>query len=323
MSAEGWQGAFDPSTCMEGGLSTSSWLMSDTGSAFCEIRPERRQHVRHDIAASLGAVPRELAIQPAHLAANDFAHQGTHARTVLAALRHTDFLPSNSARHVICFIDARPIMLSITWKICVDGVFDSDAVARRFAGRCPTGYVISILRGDLTPLQLGFHAQAEAGEVFTIVFEPFQIIPGDPSPPGPPPDEGDDEDSQSGNDQMPDDQGNILPEQDGLPVQCADTGGTGLTSNRSCSGSSSDCVVMWPAMSRLDAVPAGTWWITPIGIVRGSRGSGQAVCRLDTLVGDFVLLWSVPRSPRDVVITATASSLGRRARSVSSKWSSN
>ena len=115
-SVDGWDPAFDPSRHLYGGFIAHTWLMSDDASGFFILQPERRRQVRQDIAFFLNVSSRELVIQAAHLTAQDFAYKGVAASTVLAALRSTEFLPSYRSRPVICFIDARAVLLTITWQ---------------------------------------------------------------------------------------------------------------------------------------------------------------------------------------------------------------
>ena len=154
-SDHGWDADFDPATIINGGFNGFTWLLSDERSEVFVVRPERRRQIRQDLAAQLNASSRELVIQSARLASPDFAYKGIAVQTVLAALRHTNFLPSYSSRPVVCFVDARPVLLTVTWQVCPDGILNTNALAERFVPRCPPGYFVWLVNNDLTPITPG------------------------------------------------------------------------------------------------------------------------------------------------------------------------
>ena len=130
-----------------------------------------------------GVSSRELVLQAAHLDVQDFAHRGVCARAVLAALRHTEFLPSTQGRAVVCFVDARPILGGLVWQVCPNGYLDYAAVVARSAHRCPAGYTTWLLKsGDLVQPAGPFLAVL-GGEVFTVCFQYSPPVEEDISPP--------------------------------------------------------------------------------------------------------------------------------------------
>ena len=281
-SAYGWEVDFDPAQHIFGGFHAHTWLMSDYSAEFFLLRPDRRSQLRQDIAAQLQVSSRELVLQPARLRDPDFAYKGVAASSVLAAFRSTGFLPSPRLRPVVCFIDARPILYTLTWQVCPDGVIDSGVIANRFLGHCPAGYSIAVLRQDSLPLRIGEFIPVDDGEVFTILFVPFRTLPNsEPHSPDSPDDDDADEDTA-------DDAGDDGPaiaitsalSSSGPPPGAADTGGTSHAL-----GGSTHCicrfVVKWSLFLFHGAVLAGRSGITSVhfGVDVGVEGF-SAVCGL-------------------------------------------
>ena len=280
-SAYGWDADFDPAQQISGGFHAHTWLMSDDSAEFFLLRPDRRRQLRQDIATALQVSSRELVLQPARLRDPDCAHRGVAASSVLAALHSTNFLPSHRLRSVVCFIDARPILGTLTWQVCPDGVIDSGVIASRFLVNCPAGYSIVILRQDLLPLRIGEFVPVDDGEVFTILFVPFQTIQNfGPQPPDEPDDDDEDEDTA-------DDAGDGGPaaytasalSPSGPPTCAADTGGTSHASGSSAHRAHR-FVVKWSLFLIHAAVLAGR-----IGIISVHFGAGDGVEGLSAVCG--------------------------------------
>ena len=279
-SHRGWIPGYDPAQHISVSFVAHTWLMHDFGERLFLLHPDRRRQVRQDIATALNVPSRELVLQPAHLASPDFSHKGTAASTVLAALDSRDFLPSLQSRSVICFVDARPVLLNITWQVCPNRLLDTGSLAARFAGICPSGHAVHITSNDLAPVPLGVHLAVEDGEVFTIFFRPFHISPDHfPPPPDHPDDDDDDEGSHDGGD---DNEGiqQIIPggAQAGYSTRPADTGGTIHTYSDSGAYSAHSFVDKWSITLLHDAIPHGWWWITPVEAGYEGKGTWFAVC---------------------------------------------
>ena len=300
-----WDAHFNPAALLSSGPTARTWLMGDDSSALFEIGSDRQQHTRQDIATVLGVSSRELVIQPAYTDAPDFAHRGVNVRTILAALRSTAFLPAYRTRHVICFLDARPILLPISWKVCPDGLLDTGEIARRYAGWCPPGFAIRIVKGNANPIRLGLHIPVNDGEVFTILFQSFQVSFEGIAPPTDPQDD-DDGDSDHPDDDRWDARSNTRPPASfgaGYPTSAADTGGT---EQPPCSNSRdpvSHTAVKWHARHYIDAVLPGTWRITPV-CLRGIKCSSDH-CTRPAVCSDGAC-WVTARSRSDGLVSGAA-----------------
>ena len=148
-TAAGWDPAYDPASDVPGGFPHFSWIISwDSSFLFC-IQPDRSRQIRQDLAQRLNVLPRDFELRPAHLELSDFAHRGLPARTVLAACRQSELLPSAGIRSVVCFIDARPLLLYITYHLCPAGLFDTGPLLQWFAARCPIGWQLCLIRSGV------------------------------------------------------------------------------------------------------------------------------------------------------------------------------
>ena len=226
---EGWISDFDPASQLSPGYNSTVWLLGNEGNRPFELQPHRRGQLRADIARLLNLSARELVLQPAHLTVPDYAYRGVAARTLLAALCRTDFADPAS-NPVICFIDARPIMLTITWRVCPNGVLDTQSIVEVYAGWCPPGLTLCILRHDHTYLPIGGRVVVEAGEVLTILFLPPLTQADAPDAPSSPGDD-DAEDPDTSEDERADDR-LADPAIVGSPAEASRaSAGTGETSN--------------------------------------------------------------------------------------------
>ncbi|CAE7354823.1 HERC4 [Symbiodinium microadriaticum] len=194
-----WTTRPDPAPWIRDHIYPFARILGDDDFFFFAIRPDRHRQLRQDLAAALQVSSRELVLQTAHLPYPDFAHQGTPASTVIAALRHTDFLPSRT-RPAICFIDARPILLSLTWKVCPDALLDTGEIALRFAAGCPARYTFCLLNSRSEELPLGTLVDVAEGEVFTAIYRSFRVTSEDDDRPNSPPDSDEDDDADTGDD---------------------------------------------------------------------------------------------------------------------------
>ena len=278
-SAVGWAPAYDASHLTGGGSLT--WVLSDETSSFFDVRADRRQQLRQDIACHVGASSRELVLQAAHLDAQDFAHRGVCARAVLAALRHTEFLPYTQGRAVVCFVDARPVLGGIVWQVCPNGSLDYAAIVARFAYRCPTGYTTWLLKSGDPVHPAGPYLAVLGGEVFIVRFQFSPPVDEDMSPPSHPPagDAGDSPDSDGdADDHLPGSGSHSVGSVSSLS-RLADTGGTARGSRTPGVGSAHRSYAMWRASPLLAVVLADTWRLTPSWSLACPLGVSSAVCR--------------------------------------------
>ena len=262
--ADGWIADFDTASQLSPGYNSTIWLLGHEENLPFELLPHRHGQLRADIAALFNAPTRELVLQPAHLAVPDYAWRGVAARTLLAALRSTAFIGPVSSS-VICFIDARPIMLTVTWKVCPDGVLDTQSLVDVYTGWCPPGLVLSILKHDHTYIPLGGRIHVEAGEVLTILFLPPTPQTDPSSGPDPPGD--DDEHDSATSDEGSEEDRRDDPGTAGSPVDSsrasAGTGGTGNTPGRPQGHLWPHHTAKWISSLLPCAVPAGGWKFTP------------------------------------------------------------
>ena len=278
-SDRGWDPAFDPSQHIYGGYTAHTWLMSDFANGFFVLQPERRHQARQDIASFLEVSSRELAFQVAHLDSHDFAYKGVATRTVLAALRSTEFLPSLRTRPAICFIDARPVLLNLTWQVCPDELLDAVSLVSRFAGYCPAGFVVCVCRSNFVPVPLGSNIAVQAGEVFTVLFWPSRVQPHSHPYYPDEPDDGDDGDEHSDSA----DEG-YNPPADPTSAHVvsrpftSDTGGTSGSSHNHADHPVFLSTVKWFTILKHLAEHAGKWWITTVKAETRIAGVDSAVC---------------------------------------------
>ena len=279
-SAEGWLEEFDPADCTTQRYPAATWIIGEDHITDFTIHPDRRSHIRYDIAALLGVSSRELVLQPAHLEQNDFCRRGRTYGTVLAAAETEGSLAAGERRNMIFFIDARPVLLGISWQGCVNGRIDTNDISARFAARCPSGWSVVFIRSDLTyrrprgveyvtdgqTLTIGFVPAApltNAGPHFT---DPFDGRPDD-----------DDRDSDDHNESVA---GHDIPASStDINAESADTGGTHHSSQGTDSFPGSGRVAMWLASICNLAVLAGTWLVTPVLPDHGSSTAAAAVCQ--------------------------------------------
>ncbi|OLP81664.1 hypothetical protein AK812_SmicGene37771 [Symbiodinium microadriaticum] len=193
---------------------------------------------------------------------------------------HTSRFPT-ATRPIICFIDARPILSTITWRVCSEGLLDTGAVAIGYAATCPTGYTFCLLNSQSEDLPLDAFVRVHDGEVFTAMFRPFQVMPDVDDHTGVHLDPPGDDDGHAETD------GDSGPQQNpthsaAFPTssQHADTGGTEHVPGSQRSFVVFGSSVMWLAKLMTTAVLAGTWPITPdCPHTRGCE-LGSAVCEL-------------------------------------------
>ena len=263
-SPDEWPLAADTAPWVTSLPATLARVLGDEDSIFFEIRPDRHRQLRQDIAAALRASSRELVLQTAHLPYPDYAQKGTHVCSIIAALRYTGFLPSQ-ARSVVCFIDARPILFEVHWRVCPEGLLDTGAVAQCYAAHCPSGYTFCLLDPSFEVLQLGAFVRVNEGEVLTAMYRPFQVFPDDavqidPHSTSPDADDDNADDSEANDPQQSLTYGASYP---ASSQQHADTGGTAHVYGSQRSPPACGFSVMWPAKFLTIAVLAGTWPITP------------------------------------------------------------
>ena len=279
-SAAGWEEHFDPAALGMARPASLTWVFGDAGSFFFDARPARHRQLRQDVALAVNAAPRDLMLQAATLDPPDFAHRGIGARILMAALRIADFLPSVRSGPVVCFVDARPILLGVTYQVCPDGIMVVSDLIARFVPRCPAGYVVCLLNPQ-SELQLpGSTVVVGAGEVLTVHFRYGGLGSDDSHFSWPP----DDYDGGHGNRPSGGDSrlggGSTQGAFASPPTSSsADTGGTGHVSGGSTGYAVQGNAVMWMPKLVRDAVPAGTWGFTSVRLCAACPGVVLAVCR--------------------------------------------
>ena len=228
----------------------------------------------HHVVVSL----QDMLVSPGGWTA--FAHRGVSVRAVIAALNHTNFLPSQHSRPAICFVDARPILLSFNWQVCPDGLLDTGEVASRFAAQCPAGYSVCLLNSNAEELPLGQVVRIEGGDVFTAFFRPFQVHHDTAGGSDPPDDPFDDDNDDADDNDDPADHHAARPPEGGVATShhYADTGGTDPASCSFVPSSAYGYSVMWFAKLFTCAVLAGTWQLTPVCPYTVVRELDKAVC---------------------------------------------
>ena len=190
-SSAGWRSAFDPAEDAPARTGHHIWIISEQEEILLRVEQERRHQLRSDIARSLSVTTDRLFLQRAHLPLNDLFHRGTHAQHVFAASR--ELLPAGAtgtASPTVCFVDARPLMLTLGWIQCPLGSFDSAPLVTRYASRCPVGWELWLLRSDLRREPIGGLIAVQPGDTFIVCFGP-QLGPFAPA--APPPDQGRDD----------------------------------------------------------------------------------------------------------------------------------
>ena len=276
----GWVSDFDPASQLSPGYNSTLWLLGDEDNLPFELQPHRRGQLRADIARLLNFSERELVLQPAHLVVPDYACRGIAARTLLAALHSTEFIEPD-ARPVICFIDARPIMLTVKWRICPRGILDTQSLFEVYASWCPLGLTLCILRSDHTHLPLGSRIHVEAGEVLTILFLASPPRPDTSDAPSPP---GDDDDEGPGaSDGETEEDRQAEHDLDSSPAGAfedpAGTGGTGSIQGGTLGHSGPHHTGKWTDSLLSHAVHAGDWIFTSACPDSSGRASCFAVCK--------------------------------------------
>ncbi|CAE7492062.1 ANKRD52, partial [Symbiodinium sp. KB8] len=261
------------------GPASPTWVLGDEASFLFDVRPSRYHFFWHDVAGAVRSIASDLTFQYALLDPPDFAYKGTAARDILAALRSADFLPSVTSWPVVCFIDARPLLLSITYQVCPDGLLDVNDVIARYVPRCPAGYEVRLFNSTFDVQQPGSLIAVAAGEVLTVLL----CFVGAPVSVGPP------------NEPFDDDDGSVDPRPDGgmsprtlrdfpsassvVTSSLADTGGTGHVDAGRHVHPVQSFLVTWLARISHDAVLAGSWRTTSVWSLAGWPELDLAVCR--------------------------------------------
>ena len=149
----------------------AAWVLH-SGDDFRFVVPvSRRSYVRQDLAAVVGVPHHELTVRPACPAISDHAYRGALARNVLAVCRVRGQHYS-APRDPIAILDARPLLLNITWVFCPGGLLCVPDVRDRFAVFCPSGYRVGIIRGHEHVARTTDAVYIEDGEPLVIVFVP-------------------------------------------------------------------------------------------------------------------------------------------------------
>ena len=117
-----------------------AWVIADDASFVFHVVPGRREFVRVDIARRMDFPHTELSLRPARPPITNHACHGVLTRNVLAAARVPGGVRQDLSRHPVCFLDARPLLLGITWRSAPGGLLTMRRVLDPILHRCPPGY---------------------------------------------------------------------------------------------------------------------------------------------------------------------------------------
>ena len=224
----GWLPGYDPAEDFPVLAGHHAWIIGDQDSFLFHVLPDRRPLFRADVARLLSVNGDGVSFQLAQQPIADFVHRGVPAQAILAASLEQSRVRTSHGEAVTCFIDARPLLLTIDRVPCPFGILDTTEVAARYSPRCPAGWELALFRSDMRREPLGLSVPVAPGEVLVVCFCPIQRGPGSPLPP--PGSDQDDDDADSD----PDDDGGHLPGdlmlRPGPSAETpSDTGGTGPT----------------------------------------------------------------------------------------------
>ena len=171
-----------------------TWVVHDAGAFRHQVRPERRQQSKQDIAARLSILPNDLVVQLPKPRIQDFCRRDQLTMHVLYAVWAPGCPSADDLSEAVCFVDLRPVLCGLYVARCPGYRFDVRELLLRFAGRCPAGmHVQAERRGTLLPPD----EQAlpvTNGDVITVFVLPDALTRewghggGDPPGPSMPPD---------------------------------------------------------------------------------------------------------------------------------------
>ena len=161
-----------------GDFSNSGWIVAHATDYTGP--PEFRHHfvserghlLRQDLAELLGVQWNHLVLRPAVPNVSDHMHLGTVSRGVLAAICTTDGTHYRAPRHPICFLDARPILLSFSCCWAPQSELNPGPLIQRFAPRCPAGHKLVAARANGKTWDMLHVAHVDDGEIIELRFEP-------------------------------------------------------------------------------------------------------------------------------------------------------
>ena len=171
-----------------------TWVLHDDGAFRHQVRPERRNYSRQDIATRLGILASDLVVQLPKPRIHDFWRRGQPTMNVLYAVWAPGCTSATDFDEAVCFVDLRPVLGGLYAARCPDYCFDVQALLDRFIGRCPPGLQVQAERRGVL---LSPHERAlpvSSGDVITVFVLPEALLTewrqGGGGPPGPPPSPG-------------------------------------------------------------------------------------------------------------------------------------
>ena len=177
-AAEGW----DPDWAPNQPYGDHAWVLAEGDRFVFQVVPGRRELVRADIARRLAFPHLELILRPARPAITNHACCGVMTRNTLAAVRTSHGVHYGAPRHPICFLDSRPLLLGITWRLAPDGLLARSRIQDPIQHRCPPGFVLGWFRPQTRPRPLDADLRVQDGDVIILAFIPAEIFAPDPAP---------------------------------------------------------------------------------------------------------------------------------------------
>ena len=149
-----------------------AWILTGEERFLFEVLPGRRIAVRADLADRLRVPARELVLRPANPEISDHAFKGVASRNVLAALRTDAGHRYADPRAPLCFIDARPVMLSVDVQVCAGGMLNVRDLKGRHQHRCPPGFHVTLSIADTAVPATVDVAGIQDGAVVRVTYSP-------------------------------------------------------------------------------------------------------------------------------------------------------
>ena len=166
LTAAGWGPAYH----VEGAPGRWICLLTDTEPTLFQLRQDRRQHLRADVAQALGRTAEGLTIVPSQPRLVDYYDRGYFTTSIGLAT----FAPEMHAEAppIVYFIDARPILCDLAWGLTPDGVILVAPFLERFQRYAPAGFYAEISGVAIERTEIGPHVRVHQGGILTVDFVP-------------------------------------------------------------------------------------------------------------------------------------------------------